>query len=91
MEEVDFNVYYYDARRPVWVLLGSAVMLATTFRPIAFDRPLLVPDNRTSLANLFAVPVLWKTKNRTDHAVAVSLAMVLVLGDIVVWSGEMDQ
>ena len=87
---VDFEKHYYGDMRPVWLLLGLANILATTFRPIAFEESLVSVDNATSLIFLIAVPLLWLSQNRIAHALAVSVALVLVLGDIVIWTGEIE-
>ena len=83
----DLEVHYYDTMRPVWILLGIANIVSTTFRTLAFDVPLLVADNLTSLIILIAVAALWITQNRTVHACVVCLALILVIGDIVMWTG----
>lgn len=83
----DLETHYYGAMRPIWLLLGIANILSTTFRPIAFDQPLLAADNATSFILLMGVAVLWSTQNRKVHAFLVCLALVLILGDIVAWSG----
>lgn len=83
----DLEDHYYGAMRPVWPLLALANILATTFRPLAFDQSLLAAHNLTSFILLAGVTVAWFSQNRTVHACAVCLALLLVLGDILVWAG----
>ncbi len=87
VENSDLETHYYSAMRPVWVLLGIAIILATTFRPLAFNQSLLAAHNLTSFLLLAGMAMAWISQNRTVHACAVSLAFLLVLGDILVWAG----
>ena len=87
IEGGDLEAHYYDAMRPLWILLGIGIVLATTFRPMAFNVDMLVADNLTSLINLVVVAVLWTTHNRMVHACAVCFALITVIGDILIWTG----
>jgi len=87
IKDCDLEVHYYDTMRPVWVLLGIGTLVSTTFRTLAFDAPLLVAENLTSLIILIGVAALWVVQHRAVHAFAVSLALILVIGDIAVWTG----
>jgi hypothetical protein len=87
IKNVDLEAHYYGAMRPVWVLLGIGNILSTTFRTLAFDVPLLAAHNLSSAILLVTVAVLWYTQNRSVHAYAVCAALILVIGDIVVWTG----
>jgi hypothetical protein len=87
VENSDLEDHYYGAMRPVWFLLVIANVAATTFRPLAFDQSLLAAHNLTSFILLAGLTIAWVSQNRTFHACAVCLALLLVLGDILLWAG----
>ncbi|MEQ8264156.1 hypothetical protein [Pseudohaliea sp.] len=88
LEGEDIEGYYYSEMRPIWLLLFIGVCLSTTLRPIVFDGKLLAADNLQSLIILVALPLLWASSNRVLHSFCVSLALLLVLGDIVIFAGD---
>jgi hypothetical protein len=85
LEGSDLRAYYYGAMRPIWWLGAVTVVVATSFRPLAFGEPLFSADNATSFPLFVSFILLFRSRREALHAVLVPLFLLLLLVDIFHW------
>lgn len=88
IEGTDFESYYFENARMMWMIAALTVTVSTLFRPIAFGHGLLNMDNLSSPVLLVMFIGLAATKNRTAHFAAVPALIGIMLIDILVFGGE---
>ena len=86
VEKADFEDYYYQQMRPIWILGAVAVTASTAFRPLVFGQPLFTASNATSFLGLIGFFVLYTSTRRLTHGILIPLLVVLLLLDILLWS-----
>ena len=80
-EAAGLDDYYFERARLLWPLGALTVIVGTLFRPIAFDVPLWVVDNLSSIPVLAVCAILTFTRNRLTHRILVPVVLASVLWD----------
>jgi hypothetical protein len=86
LEGSDLREYHYGPMRPIWWLGAVAVVVATSFRPLAFGEPFFSAENATSFPIFLSFILLFRSKREALHAFLVPLLLLLLLLDILHWS-----
>jgi hypothetical protein len=88
IEDTDFDVHYYDNARVIAGLGVITVILAALFRPLSFGDPMLVVGNIPTAILLVAFLIATLTNNRKVHQFILPALLVLILFDIIWFSGR---
>ena len=73
--------YYFKRAQLIWILAGFTVIVGALFRPIAFDMPLWVIDNVSTIPTFAICILLSKVKVRWLHHILVPTVLLFVLMD----------
>jgi hypothetical protein len=76
--------YYFARAKLIWGLALLAVIVGVSFRPLAFDLPLFVADNASTIPTALTCVLLMTSRNRKLHYLLVPLAPITVAADTLV-------
>ncbi len=83
-EATDFEAYYFDVARVVFLLAAAAASFGSLFRPVVFGENLFVFDNLSTVPTVLICLTLAVSTRRRVHEILVPTLMVMVFLDIVV-------
>jgi hypothetical protein len=81
-EDTDFEAYYFQRSKTVYLIAAGTVVLATLYRPLSFGHALIDPDNAPSLFVLAIFLGLAFTDNKWAHRILVPLILASAVFDI---------
>ena len=82
MESTDFDAFYYENTRIMYLIGAATVVFATTYRPLSFGDSLIDPDNGASLIIFGVFLVLAATRRRLVHQMLVPVLLAAVVFDV---------
>ncbi len=85
-EDINLGDHYYSKSRLIWSLVCLTVVVGTLFRPLAFDMPLLVVDNLSSIPTFLFSLLLAISNNKSLHKILVPIGALIVAVDTLVIS-----
>lgn len=82
----DFKAHYLGNAVLIWSIAAVVVVIATSFRPISFGVPLLVPDNVSSLVMLILFVSLAVIRVGIFHAIVLPIIFLALVADVVMFN-----
>ena len=80
-DNIGFTEYYFSKSRLVFSLASVTVLVSVLFKPIAFDMPLFIIDNLSSLFSFIICALLAISKNKWLHRILVPVGTVIIILD----------
>ena len=80
----DLGEYYFTRAKMIWGLALVTLLTGVSFRPLAFDMPLLVADNLSTIPSLLTCILLMTIPNRRLHYIVVPLVPITIALDTMV-------
>ncbi len=86
IKDSDLQEHYFKNSRKMWGIASIIVLVATSFRPIAFGHSLLDWDNLASLILFIMFIILSISNNKKLNEIFVPIFLVAIVADIFIFN-----
>lgn len=88
IEGGDLELHYFQQSRLIWGIGTMTVIVSTSFRPLAFDMPVLHLDNFAAIVLLILFAMLASIKRKWFHIIVVPIIFIALAVDILAFHPE---